>query len=262
MCGINMAGTVVIKWGGGLITFKDQLCTVNQEVIDELAEVCSKTDKRLVIVHGAGSFGHMKAKQFRLAEGRIDGLNQDDAVQDVRSDMLKLNKHVMDSLAKSGVSAKSFPPHEWARGTGPEFKGELPVFDGVTVVFGDVVDDEEQEFGILSGDDIMLRYATELPNVERAVFAIGGVDGILRVPPNRATPDDLIEIWHPELEFEGEHASDIDVTGGIGLKAARGAEISSAGVDVILINGEHPARVIDAIEGKSVIGTRIISGNC
>jgi aspartokinase-like uncharacterized kinase len=33
-------------------------------------------------------------------------------------------------------------------------------------------------------------------------------------------------------------------------------------VDVILINGEHPARVIDAIEGKSVIGTRIISGNC
>jgi aspartokinase-like uncharacterized kinase len=46
------------------------------------------------------------------------------------------------------------------------------------------------------------------------------------------------------------------------LKAARGAEISSAGVDVILINGEHPARVIDAIEGKSVIGTRIISGNC
>jgi isopentenyl phosphate kinase len=108
----------------------------------------------------------------------------------------------------------------------------------------------------------MLRYATELPNVERAVFAIGGVDGILRVPPTRATPDDLIEIWHPELEFEGEHASDIDVTGGIGLKAARGAEISSAGVDVILINGEHPARVIDAIEGKSVIGTRIISGNC
>lgn len=257
-----MGGTVVIKWGGGLITFKDQLCTVNQEVIDELAEACSKTDKRLVIVHGAGSFGHMKAKKFRLAEGRIDGLNQDEAVEDVRTDMLKLNKYVMDSLAKFGVSAKSYPPHVWARGTGPKFKGDLPVFDGVTVVFGDVVEDDQQEFGILSGDDIILRYATELPDVERAVFAIGGVDGILRVPPARATPDDLIEVWHPELEFEGEHASDIDVTGGIGLKAARGAEISSAGIDVILINGERPGRVIDAIEGKSVIGTRIISGNC
>ena len=29
----------------------------------------------------------------------------------------------------------------------------------------------------------MLRYATEIPDVERAIFAIGGVDGILRVPP-------------------------------------------------------------------------------
>ena len=81
-------------------------------------------------------------------------------------------------------------------------------------------------------------------------------------PADRVCFGDLIEVWHPELEFEGEHASDIDVTGGIGLKAARGAEISSAGIDVILINGERPERVIDAIEGKSVIGTRIISGNC
>jgi isopentenyl phosphate kinase len=257
-----MAGTVVIKWGGGLITFKDRLCTVNLEVIDALAEVCSKTEKKLVIVHGAGSFGHLKAKQFRLAEGRIPELEQDDAVTEVRADMLELNKFVMDSLSKYGLDAKSFPPHEWATGTGPEFKGELPVYDGITVVFGDVVPDETQEFGILSGDDIILRYATELPDVERAVFAIGGVDGILRVPPARATQDDLIDIWHPELEFEGEHASDIDVTGGIGLKAARGAQISEDGVDVVLINGEHPGRVLSAIEGKSVIGTRIISGNC
>ena len=257
-----MAGTVVIKWGGGLITFKDQLCTVNLEVIDALAKACSQTEKKLVIVHGAGSFGHLKAKQFRLAEGQIEELSQEEAIYDVRSDMLTLNKFVMDSLAKHGISAKSYPPHEWATGTGPKFRGKLPVFDGVTVVFGDVVDDEEQGFGILSGDDIILRYATELPDVERAVFAIGGVDGILRVPPARATAEDLIEVWHPELEFEGEHSTDIDVTGGIGLKAARGAEISTKGIDVVLINGEYPGRGLDAIEGQSVIGTRIISGNC
>ena len=64
------------------------------------------------------------------------------------------------------------------------------------------------------------------------------------------------------MRFEGEHAEDIDVTGGIGLKAARGAMIASKGIDVILINGEIPHRVLDAIEGKSVVGTRIESGNC
>ena len=39
--------------------------------------------------------------------------------------------------------------------------------------------------------------------------------------PPQASPDDLIEVWTPNMEFEGEHATDIDVTGGIGLKATR-----------------------------------------
>ena len=257
-----MGGTVVIKWGGGLITHKDQLCTVNLDVIDSLAKACSKSTKKLVIVHGAGSFGHMVAKKFRLAEGRVVGLDQDEAIERVRKDMIELNNHVLSSLKKYGLDAKTYSPHLWATGTGPGFKGELPVFDGVTVVYGDVVDDLETDFGILSGDDIMLRYSTELPDVERAVFAIGGVDGILRVPPSKAGPDDLIETWSPDMEFEGEHAAEIDVTGGIGLKAARGAMISQKGVAVQIINGEYSDRVLAALEGESVLGTKIVSGNC
>ena len=257
-----MGGTVVIKWGGGLITHKDQLCTVNQSVIDSLAKVCANSSKNLVIVHGAGSFGHMKAKKFRLAEGRISDFEQDGAIDDVRNDMLELNRIVATALELRGLSVKSFPPHKWASGTGPMFSGELPVHEGVTIVYGDVVADESKGFGILSGDDLMYRYATELPQVERAIFAIGKVDGILRVPPSKAGPEDLIEVWHPNMEFEGEHASEIDITGGIGLKASRGAMIAAKGVDVILVNGEIPQRVSDAIEGKPVIGTRIESGNC
>ena len=257
-----MAGTVVIKWGGGLITHKDKLCTVNQSVIDSLADVCKKSNKKLVIVHGAGSFGHMKAKEFRLAEGRVAGISQDGAVSEVRNDMLQLNQKVVSSLESRGLDVKSFPPHKWAKGTGPNFSGKLPIYDGITVVYGDVVDDESNDFGILSGDDLMLRYATEIPGVERAIFAIGDVDGILRVPPNKAGPDDLIVEWNPSMEFEGEHAVEIDVTGGIGLKASRGAMIASKGIDVILVNGEISQRVADAIEGLPVVGTRIVSGNC
>tara|TARA_B100000614_G_C14542657_1_gene490902 strand:+ start:1516 stop:2289 length:774 start_codon:yes stop_codon:yes gene_type:complete len=257
-----MAGTVVIKWGGGLITHKDKLCTVNQSVIDSLADVCKKSNKKLVIVHGAGSFGHMKAKEFRLAEGRVAGISQDGAVSEVRNDMLQLNQKVVSSLESRGLDVKSFPPHKWAKGTGPNFSGKLPIYDGITVVYGDVVDDESNDFGILSGDDLMLRYATEIPGVERAIFAIGDVDGILRVPPSKAGPDDLIVEWNPSMEFEGEHAVEIDVTGGIGLKASRGAMIASKGIDVILVNGEISQRVADAIEGLPVVGTRIVSGNC
>ncbi|MBT4066106.1 MAG: hypothetical protein HOE76_02675 [Euryarchaeota archaeon] len=256
-----MGGTVVIKWGGGLITHKEHLCTVNSEVIDSLAAACSRSDKKLVIVHGAGSFGHMKAKKYRLAEGRVDGIFQNDAIAEVRSDMLELNDLVMQSLTKHGLHAQTFAPHTWAKGTGPKFEGELPVCDGVTVLFGDVVADSEREFGILSGDDIVFRYATELPDVERVVFAIGGVDGILKIPPARAGPEDLIEIWDPSMFFEGDHATEIDVTGGIGLKASRGAMIAEKGIEVTLVNGEYADRVLAAIEGRAVIGTRIVAGN-
>ncbi len=71
----------------------------------------------------------------------------------------------------------------------------------------------------------------------------------------------MIEIWNPSMFFEGEHATEIDVTGGIGLKASRGAMIAEKGIEVTLVNGEYADRVLDAIEGRAVIGTRIVAGN-
>ena len=38
-------------------------------------------------------------------------------------------------------------------------------------------------FGILSGDDLVKRLSIEIDDVERLVFAIGGVDGVLENPP-------------------------------------------------------------------------------
>jgi len=256
-----MSGVVVIKLGGGLITHKDKMCSANIEVIESLASVLSNVDKRLIIVHGAGSFGHMKARDFKLSNGRIEGINQDAAIEEVRADMLELNAYVMDALERNSITAEAFPPHTWASGLGADFSGKLPYSDGVTVVFGDVVSDSNQEFGILSGDDLVVRYALETPNVEHLIFAISGVDGLLRVPPNIAGPDDLIETWSSDIEFIGEHQSSIDVTGGIGLKVSRGSIVAETGIKVSIISGEHPDRIINAIEGKSVIGTSIVSRN-
>ena len=257
-----MAGIVVIKLGGGLITNKSELCSLNYDCLENISRELSKTEKKLVIIHGAGSFGHMKSKKFMLHKGDIDGFDQSFAVDEVRSDMVDLNNHVMSSLSRNGITAESFPPRIWAKGTGPNFEGELPVSNDVTVSFGDVVSDPVTNFGILSGDDIVLRYALELENVERVVFAIGGVDGLLRVPPSESKPEDLIENWHQDIDYFGEHLSDIDVTGGIALKMNRGAMIAEKGIDVLIVNGEYPERLLDAIEGKPVRGTKIHPRNC
>ena len=195
----DMRSRVVVKWGGGLITEKGILKTVRTDILNSLAEQlerCLKANLDIILVHGAGSFGHLKAKQYRLAEGRVSDENmegemtQDEAIQSVRSDMMELNQHVLDALTQRDISAVSLPPHNWARNTGPNFQGDISIFGQspagiVMITHGDVVEcDGALEFGILSGDDIVLRFSQELPGVERLVFAMGGVDGVLATPPN------------------------------------------------------------------------------
>ena len=268
-----MRERVVIKWGGGLITDKTKLCTPNLAVISELAAAvkqCIDSKVDVVLVHGAGSYGHLRAKHWRLNEGRVGASispddecsAQDEAVACVRQDMLDLNTHVIASLQNLGIKTSVHPPHQWAIGVGADFSGSLVPFETepgtVAVTFGDVVPIEgPQEFGILSGDDLVLRLAAEVPGVKRLVFAIGGVDGLLRVPPDQATAEDLIAEWSPAVVFEGAHYSDIDVTGGIGLKAARGAEAASHGIEVHMVNGGHADRVYKACMGLPVRGTRV-----
>ena len=81
---------------------------------------------------------------------------------------------------------------------------------------------------------------------------------MLRVPPEQATSDDLIEEWSPSIAFEGTHHSEIDVTGGIGLKAARGAQAAAHGVEVHMVNGGYADRVYNACMGLPVLGTRVV----
>ena len=268
-----MRERVVVKWGGGLITEKHAMKTVQHEVLQSLAaqiDACLSAGMDVVLVHGAGSFGHLKAKQYRLAEGKLEGqsfqgtLTQEEAVTDVQQDMLELNAHVMEALTKLDISAVSLPPHTWAKNTGPSFEGDLTMFEeaprGIVVVtHGDVVECDEQGFGILSGDDLVVRLANELSGVRRLVFAMGGADGALAHPPKEGVADVLLETLSPDQLFEGEHAAEMDVTGGIGLKVARGFQVAKTGVEVLLVSGEHGQRVADACLGRPVLGTRLVA---
>jgi isopentenyl phosphate kinase len=130
----------------------------------------------------------------------------------------------------------------------------------VMVTFGDVVDcDGDKEFGILSGDDIVKRMAAEIQGIKRLVFAMGGVEGVLASPPREddATPALLSTLTSNDV-FVGEHQQSMDVTGGIGLKVARGFEALEAGVDVWLVSGELGVRVQEACMGLPVVGTQLL----
>ena len=276
-------GCVVVKLGGGLITEKEKLCTPKLAIIDSLCGVIAQIANEgysVILVHGAGSFGHLKAKRWSLHLGRLDATelaasivndvategyisSQDEAIIAVRKDMIILNNYVIAGLEKHGISTKVYPPHEWVIGTGEKFQGDVSIFADhhpleVKVAFGDVVACEgRREFGILSGDDLVYRIAVEVPNVSRLVFALGGVDGLLRSPPIDGEPQDLLFEWRESDGFSGEHSENIDVTGGIFLKAERGSQVANQGIEVKMVRGVA-ATLYSAMKGEDCRGTLIL----
>jgi isopentenyl phosphate kinase len=263
---------VIIKLGGGLITDKQNYRTIDMNAIESCSKAIAKIveqGKKVILVHGAGSFGHKLSKEWRLTEGKLDIQpdkennigSQDEARKRVQEDMMELSTTILRSLAGHKLKCILHPPRNWVNGTGPNFKGDLSRFteqkDAVHITFGDIVQtDDERVFGILSGDDLMVRLASELPAVSACVFALGDVEGVLTGPPGEKGSK-LIKEWTPEKEFTGIHQSEYDVTGGIQLKVSSAAMIAKFVKNVWLVDGRMPERIISACLGNKTNGTRV-----
>lgn len=95
--------------------------------------------------------------------------------------------------------------------------------------------------------------------MEVVAFLVSGVDGILAHPPMDNEKPELLKQWNLNMVFEGHHQSAVDVTGGIGLKAACGARIANSGIPVWIINGDKPQRLLELAQTGKTIGTQIIA---
>tara|TARA_B100001250_G_scaffold407860_1_gene429327 strand:- start:2421 stop:3215 length:795 start_codon:yes stop_codon:yes gene_type:complete len=264
-----MPTRLVIKMGGGLISDKSSMKKFEPEAVRRVVDALSSASEMgvsIILVHGAGSFGHLLAKKWGIAGGVESGISerQREAVSEIRSDMRELNGLVVEEFEVLGMKCSSYPPSKWATGTGPSFKGDVSIFDVDTgeptpVTFGDVVDtDDPREFGILSGDDLMLRISSEL-EVSHCIFLIGDAEGALSGPPDE-DGSKLIEELRSPSQIKGKHQADIDVTGGISLKVERALEISKKVGEVWIIDGRKPERILELLTSGKTTGTKIWHG--
>ena len=264
-------GRVIIKLGGGLITDKQQYKTALKDRIDSVSRVISEIidmGHSVIVIHGAGSYGHIEAKKWKISEGLDSEIseNQFSAIDTIQRDMDELNSMVMESLRGVGISCESFPPRDWVNGIGITFAGDVSKFernseDIVPVIFGDVVPViGEKKFGILSGDHLMVRLANELPDVVLCVFLLGDSSGLLTGPPD-SDSSVLIERWSKSQGLVGEHDGAIDVTGGILLKLQCASEIVESSDHVWFMDGRVPNRMLEVLSKGETIGTRIVRDN-
>lgn len=255
----RVAQLALVKLGGSVLTDKTQYRTPRLDVIARLAYELASVADRLVLVHGAGSYGHVLAKQHRMAEGAAPP----EAIAQVHADVRELQGLVLAALHDAGVPALSLSTYDLARLT----SGELahfafePVHETLArghtpVLSGDVVLDNARGFGILSGDVLMVELA-RLLRPTRAVF-VTDVDGIHDRDPLESGARLLPEI-DVRTSLRESEARVPDITGSMAGKLKRAREVAREGVPVHVVNGLAHGRLTDTLAGKTTVGT-IVTG--
>jgi isopentenyl phosphate kinase len=242
---------VLLKLGGSIVTFKNKPLSVNRNAIERISKQLRKVKKSMIIVHGGGSFGHYYSVKYDMhtkpARYDIHGVSV------VKCSMVELNDHIVNIMVKNGLNPYTVQPSSLVHGeraikSKVKELGEMAMHGLIPVTHGDVLHHSNNSYYILSGDALMSMIAKQL-RPETAIFALD-VDGVYGDMGNKR----LIS----SIETEGQaklSAVPLDVTGGMRRKMTEAFKMAKMGIDVLMVNGLKPERIVDAVNGKRVIGT-------
>ena len=249
---------ILIKLGGSVITDKSEYKKFNREQTARLCAEIAASGKGVLVVHGAGSYGHVLSKQYQLQHGLQD-FRQIPAVAQVQHDVRELSLNVVEEMIKVGMPAVSVPPGScFVMDNGrlivdnPESIKALAHIGVMPVLFGDVVADRSKGFGICSGDQAM-----EALKPDRIVF-VSDVDGLDTADPKKDENAKLIpEVDGKMLDKLDSELTVADVTGGIRGKVDEMLKICGDSGECILVNGTVPGRLLSLLRGEDVPCTKV-----
>lgn len=278
-----MGKLTVLKLGGSIITKKGAAePTLDRE---NLARIASEVGAgyragkgRLIIVHGAGSYGHPIVKRYGISKGcstpeHAFGFAETQKYQN------ELNCLVVEALLAEGVPAMPTQPSSMAvmetrpwkvKVGGREHEIQihelismpLQALEGflrlgmVPVLFGVPAYDRVQGCSILSGDQIAPYLARELGG--RRIVEATDVEGLYTGDPRKDPGAKLIKEASSLEEVFGYlgASSNTDVTGGIRGKVLELFRIlGGSGVRAEFISGNVAGNIEAALEGKEGLGT-------
>lgn len=255
----------IIKLGGSVITDKRRKNSFEKVRTQCLVSEIKEAGKKTIIVHGAGSFGHILAKKYELHKG-FKNSNQIKALAEVQKDVKTLNLMVLSAFQDQGFNAVSFAPSAFLVNENGAVKSiDSDLFkkyldlDLTPITFGDVVLDEALKFSICSGDQLMLELARVF-KPDKAIF-ITDVDGVFSSNPKLNKNAEILPIMDEKTfsQIKKSKSNVDDVTGSIYGKLEIMFKIASLGVETLIINGTADSRLRDALLSKDVICTRIVS---
>jgi isopentenyl phosphate kinase len=248
---------LILKLGGAAITQKDTAKpTPNLPVIGQIAALLARYPQPLIVVHGAGSYGHGLAKEHQLAHG-YHSPTQRPALVQLQLDLLALNRLVVKQLAGVGLPAITLHPASLCMTEGGRIRDffagplrQMLALGMLPVLYGDCVWDSTKTFDILSGDQLVV-YLANLLQAERVAFGTN-VDGVLDsagqvIPTMRASDSISTQAGLPHRA---------DVTGGMRGKLDEIAQLTQG--QATIFNLQQLDQLEAVLAGRLEVGTRLI----
>ncbi|MBR6993295.1 MAG: isopentenyl phosphate kinase family protein [Methanobrevibacter sp.] len=265
---------IILKIGGSILTNKDSIeSEVDSESLKRIAlEIKSSLDnsfKELIIVHGAGSFGHPPAKKYKIGERFEESEYPQKRIGfcEIQNAVKKLNMLICEEFIKEGLPVVAIPASSFMTATNKRItQGNLDSFRRylakgfIPVIYGDVVLDDELELCVISGDQIIQYLAINL-NPDRVILGTD-VDGVYDKNPK--THDDAIffDKFSSLDDLETlEGTTNVDVTGGMVGKIKELLYLADLGIESKIINAEVENNIFKVLENEDVKGTVISRGN-
>lgn len=256
---------ILIKLGGSVITDKKRQYAVREKNITRLAReirlAIKKSNLKLIVGHGAGSFAHIPASIYRTKEGIINKKSVFGA--SVTEEAAKmLNAIVVKKFISEKVSVYSFSPGSclisntkvYIKSYFEPVKKALEI-GIVPIVYGDVILDKKIGFTIFSTEKILSILARELKNDYKIkIIYVTDVDGVLG-GKGTVIPQ-IIKSNFIKLKSGITGAKGVDVTGGMLHKVEEALDLyGRTGIKTQIINGLKKGRLRKAMLGQGVLGT-------
>lgn len=256
----------VLKIGGVVITDKNSYAVAKVDVIERIAKEIASAKKRhvlkLVVVNGAGSFGHAPVVKYGLQEG-IKTREHVYGVTRVHRHVEDLNRKLWEFLDAHGVTAAPVHPMSFVLAEGGKFAVDIKIIremlkhDITPLLYGDIVLDTLRGSTIVSGDDIAPMIGAAL-KAERILIG-SNVNGIYDGDPKKDKgvkhiPEITDANWQFVLKQVGG-SSALDVTGGMQEKLRKLVEYAK-GIECLIYDAELPGTTERVLAGE-MLGTRI-----
>ena len=256
-----MKDLMLLKLGGSLITKKNSKePVIDDKNIERIAiEVKNGLDQDkndLILIHGAGSFGHPIVKATGIQNGA--STPQDFlALAETQKLQNELNVQICEIFLRHNLPVMPFQPSTVATMK----NGQLINFDVnllesflnlslIPVLYGVPAYDTYQNCSILSGDQIIIYLANKFSSSYKVVAATD-VDGVLDVNNNV-----IKKVTSKSVLSHVKGAKNIDVTGGMAGKLKEFLKLKP-GIKALIINGNIPKNIEKSLKGESIIGTLI-----